>query len=65
MATIFYSWQSDISNRINRNFIRGALEKSIKKVAESLNLDEAPRIEQDTSGVPGSPEIANTILEKR
>jgi hypothetical protein len=64
MATIFYSWQSDISNNINRNFIKDALEKAIETVNESLNLDDAPRLDQDTSGVPGSPEITNTILEK-
>lgn len=64
METIFYSWQSDISTNINRNFIRDALEKAIKKVTESLDLDEAPRLDQDTSGVPGSPEIANSILKK-
>jgi hypothetical protein len=64
MATIFYSWQSDLPNNINRGFIKDALEKAIKRVTEALQLEEAPRIEQDTSGVPGSPEIVNTILEK-
>jgi hypothetical protein len=64
MATIFYSWQSDISTSINRNFIRDALEKAIEEVTESLNLEESPRLDQDTFGIPGSPEIFNTILKK-
>ncbi len=64
MATIFYSWQSDTPNNINRGFIKDALEKALKKIAESVKLEEALRLDHDTKGVPGSPEIANTILEK-
>ena len=62
--TIFYSWQSDLNNAVNRGFIQTALEKS----ATTLRRDEAisvePRVDHSTLGVPGSPEIAQTIFAK-
>lgn len=64
METIFYSWQSDASNKTNRNFIRSALEAAIAKVGRDLDLEDSIRIDQDTADVPGTPEIANTILAK-
>lgn len=62
---IFYSWQSDV--RVNRNFIRGALEAAVSALRGDLDLAEAERdivIDQDTQGVPGSPGIADVILNK-
>lgn len=54
---IFYSWQSTIND--NRSYIRNAIKKVIKQTKEyKLELDEATR---DT---PGSPDIAQTILNK-
>ena len=35
---IFYSWQSDLSNSTNRNFIENALKKAIDDSVEELNL---------------------------
>ena len=64
MGTLFYSWQSDISSRTNRSFIKDAIEKAIRNVNRTLQLEEALRFDQDTKGVPGTPEIANTILKK-
>lgn len=64
METIFYSWQSDASKKTNRNFIRSALEAAIAKVGRDLDLEDSLRIDQDTADVPGTPEIANTILQK-
>lgn len=62
--TVFYSWESDLPNRTNRGFIEDALER----VAEDLRSDEAvavePVIDRDTAGVPGSPAISDTILQK-
>jgi hypothetical protein len=62
--TIFYSWQSDLPNSINRGFIEDCLRRAIKdvKADEALELD--PCLDRDTAGVPGSPDIANTIFEK-
>lgn len=62
--TVFYSWQSDLPNRTNRGFIQDALED----VAEDLRSDDAvavePVIDRDTADVPGSPAIADTIMQK-
>lgn len=62
--TIFYSWQSDNDQKVTRYFIKDALEKAIKVVGREVDLDEPIRLDQDTQGVPGSPEIANTIFNK-
>lgn len=62
---IFYSWQSDV--RVNRNFIRSALEAAVAALRNDLELEEAERdivIDQDTQGIPGSPSIADVILSK-
>ncbi|MCC7014472.1 MAG: hypothetical protein IT454_18065 [Planctomycetes bacterium] len=65
MTTIFYSWQSDLPNPTNRGFIKDALLKAIKELNKSPAFVDAPReLDVDTSGVPGSPDIADTILDK-
>ena len=58
--TIFYSWQSDLPE--TRNVIRGALDRAVRNL--SPDLEEAIRIDQDTDGVVGWPDIAATILSK-
>ena len=63
-STIFYSWQSDSPSSVNRNFIKDAIQKAINKVVNSAGIEEAPRLDQDTAGIPGTPEIVNAILEK-
>ncbi len=62
--TVFYSWQSDLPNATNRGFIQRALEKAAQVVAADDTISISPRIDRDTDGVPGSPEIANTIFNK-
>jgi hypothetical protein len=67
--TIFYSWQSDISAKVNRNFIEDALVKAIKKLGQDIKIQEALRdeeieIDKDTQGVPGIPPIVDTIFKK-
>lgn len=59
---VFYSWQSDTESKVNRAFIREALETAI----EGLGLEDAerPEVDQDTKGVLGSPPIADTIFRK-
>ena len=56
--TVFYAWQSDTSDKLNRNFIEGAIKKAIKKVkAESgtvpaaidMKLEIAPALEPDVA----------------
>lgn len=62
--TLFYAWQSDRPNRINRGFIEKAAKEALKKISLPPEIYAAPRFEQDTKGVPGTPDIANTILKK-
>lgn len=60
---VFYSWQSDLPNRTNRAFIQKALEKAIKN-GDWKDVDLDPVVDRDTQGAPGSPHIADTILDK-
>lgn len=62
--TVFYAWQSDSPPRDNRSFIESALEAALRNLQKSGNIDSSPRLDKDTKGVPGIPDIANTILEK-
>jgi hypothetical protein len=67
--TIFYSWQSDRPNSVNRGFVENALERALRALAaEATEVEEAyretPAIDKDTQGVPGSPPIVDTIFRK-
>lgn len=67
--TIFYSWQSDIPNSLNRNFIEDALKKAIRKLGQDMEIQEALReesmeLDRDTKGVPGTPPIVDVIFNK-
>jgi len=61
-SIIFYSWQSDIKQ--NRGFIEDALKNAVKSLTNDDSLAVEPVVDRDTSGVPGSPEIARTIFNK-
>jgi len=64
---VFWSWQSDHPGRVSRHFVRGALESAIKELNESPEIQDAEReitLDHDRKGVPGSPDLARTILEK-
>jgi hypothetical protein len=63
-STIFYSWQSDLSNATNRSFIEKALENVAKELRDDDTIAVEPVVDRDTFGVPGAPEIANTIFQK-
>jgi hypothetical protein len=66
--TVFFSWQSDRSSNEGRNFIETALQRAIANISQNVELDEPNRhgieLDKDTAGVPGSPPIFETILEK-
>jgi len=62
--SIFYSWQSDSPSTTNRFFLRDCIKDAIKKLNGDELLDEAVRIDHDTAGTPGTPDIANTIFRK-
>ena len=55
---IFYSWQSD--NKKARNFISDCIKQLNKDLPEIVTTE----ITRDTQGVPGSPDIGETIFRK-
>jgi hypothetical protein len=61
---LFYSWQSDLPSSTNRGFIQQALEQAAAALRADDELEVDPVVDRDTSGVPGSPDIARTIFEK-
>lgn len=63
---VFWSWQSDTHQPSGRHFVRAALEAAAVQLADHPDLEDAerPTIDSDTSNVPGSPPIAETILRK-
>jgi hypothetical protein len=61
--TVFYSWLKDLENRTNRTFIQEAIELAINNILET-NLEIDLVLDRDTKGIPGSPDIAQTILQK-
>jgi len=61
---VFYSWQSDRPNPTNRNFIRQCLQKAVAVTPEDERIEEPVRIDSDTAGVPGSPDIVAEIFRK-
>src|SRR6266699_1291017 len=63
-SLVFYSWQSDLPNKTNRSFIEEALEKAAKAIRDDDSIQVEPVIDRDTVGVPGSPNISETIFGK-
>jgi hypothetical protein len=61
---VFYSWASDHPNGTNRSLIEKALQHAAKAVRADESIQIEPVIDRDTQGVPGSPDIASTILAK-
>ena len=61
---VFYSWQSDLPNATNRGFIHRALEQAASAISGDVSIDVEPVVDRDTVGVAGSPDIAETILDK-
>jgi hypothetical protein len=62
--SIFYSWQNDSPSKGNRYLIRDCLCQVLKRLNKEDGVDEAIRLESDTAGIPGTPDIANTIFAK-
>lgn len=65
---LFYSWQDDLDSKLNRSFIKTCLESALSDVNRKSELEEASRpqikLDHDTKGIPGIPDVANTILFK-
>lgn len=62
--TVFYSWQSELPSNTNRGFVKTALDKAVRQLEKDGIVDQRPEIDQDTKGVPGSPDIVETIFRK-
>jgi hypothetical protein len=66
--TVFFSWQADTPTREGRNFIEKALENAVSAITKDVAVEQAERpdlaVDKDTKGVPGSPPIFATILNK-
>lgn len=62
--TVFYSWQGDLENRLNRSFISDALKKAAKEVSKDAQYDIDAVIDRDTFGIGGSPSIVEAITAK-
>src|SRR5581483_11177348 len=63
-ATVFYSWQSDLPNGINRSLIERALKEAIEALKLEGTVALEPVLDRDTQGASGSPNIAATIFDK-
>ena len=62
MSTVFYSWQSDLPE--TRNVIEATLERAIRNLNRDLTVENALRLDQDTQGVAGWPDITMALLDK-
>jgi hypothetical protein len=65
--TVFWSWQADLDPKVNRSFIRDALNDAMGKAQEQLRLEEPERtiaLDHDTKSARGMADIAGTIFEQ-
>ena len=61
--SVFFSWQSDQGE--TRNVIWAALDRAVRNLNRDVALEEALRIDEDTAGLAGWPEIASAIRRAR
>ena len=69
---VFWAWQSDSDGKISRHFIRKAIEEAIALLKEDADIQEPSErdrltdlhLDHDRKNVPGSPDLAVTILDK-
>lgn len=64
MFKIFYSWQSDLSRKHYQYFIRDALRNAVEKLSNNPDESIELRLDSDTAGQIGSPNIIDTIFSK-
>jgi len=60
--TVFYSWQSDRPSKVCRDFISRALDDAVTRLAVRRGFEIT--VDSDTRGVPGTPPVNQTILDK-
>src|SRR5438445_7263603 len=61
---IFYSWQSDTDEDLNRYFIRDCLKDAEKALNKQGVIHESVRVQHDTTGTGGTPAIVETIYKR-
>ncbi|KAA6343734.1 hypothetical protein EZS27_008612 [termite gut metagenome] len=59
---IFFSWQSDLNK--NKNFIEDCIKSAIKDLNGKNKYLNTFKLDKDTAGEPGNPNIVDVILEK-
>jgi hypothetical protein len=64
ISKVFYSWQSDLPEATNFDFIESSLRIATRSIRDDDSISVEPVIDRDTAGVPGAPDIAATIFEK-
>jgi hypothetical protein len=62
--TLFFAWQSDSPLDDNKHLIRDAARDAVKRISQSNDVEESPRLDHDTKGLSGTPEVANSIFTK-
>lgn len=62
--SIFYSWQSWTDQKNNRYFIQKAIEQSLSELKKDFEFDVECALDRDTKDLPGTPAIADSILDK-
>lgn len=61
---VFFAWQLDTPAEHNKKFIWEALKEAAQRSNTAAEPELSPRPETDTQGVPGSPNIVQTIFER-
>ena len=61
---LFYSWQSDLPNKTNRQYINNDLKKALNIIHENNPQISECIIESDSRDECGTPELASTIFAK-
>jgi hypothetical protein len=61
---VFYAWQSDTIQRLNRHLIRFALNLAAERISKDSAVDVRVHIDADTEGVLGHVGVTDTILKK-
>jgi hypothetical protein len=62
--TVFFAWQLDTPSENNKSFIWEALLRAAPSAATMGRPELSPRPETDTQGIPGAPNIVETIFKR-
>lgn len=61
---VFYSWQSDLIGKGNRNIIQDAILGALRAIKKDKEEHLDPVMDRDTSGINGTPSISESIFNK-